>query len=330
MGTITNLRLVGDTRLRFDIAYRGDEYHGWARQNGLDTVQGRIEGALGLIFRQACFLTVAGRTDAGVHAVGQVAHLDVSTDAWLAFAHQKSAQKHGAENILRSRLNKILRGGFIVQTIFLAGSDRYQQTPTDRSLNWSKDAVEFRGTNGIVIKKVSLVPSEFDARFSALWRCYRYQICDRPELINPLEVAIAHVQCELDVEEMAQAAQSFIGEHDFLPFAKPREGASTIREIYDFDVFRNNLGFIEARIRADAFCHSQVRFMMGALIDIGRGLQPTSWIKELLLEGARTGTVRLAPGSGLTLMEVGYPDPEQYQDQADRAKVVRLFPGMKR
>lgn len=71
-------------RLRLDLAYDGTGFHGWARQPGLRTVQGITADALGLLLRvpQPPELTVAGRTDAGVHARGQVAHLDVSADAW--------------------------------------------------------------------------------------------------------------------------------------------------------------------------------------------------------------------------------------------------------
>ena len=82
-------------------------------------------------------------------------------------------------------------------------------------------------------------------------------------------------------------------------------------------------------IRADAFCHSQVRFMMGALIEIGRGKYQPKWIGELLAAGARDQRVPLADGRGLTLWEVAYPPADQYALQAQKAKVVRTLPKMR-
>jgi tRNA pseudouridine38-40 synthase len=69
------------TRLRLDISYDGTDFSGWARQPGRRTVCGEIEEKLSAIVREPVLLTVAGRTDAGVHASGQVAHVDVPTEA---------------------------------------------------------------------------------------------------------------------------------------------------------------------------------------------------------------------------------------------------------
>jgi len=71
-------------RLRLELAYDGAGFSGWAHQPGLRTVQGVVEEALGQVLRAPVSLTVAGRTDAGVHATGQVAHADVPGQAWAA------------------------------------------------------------------------------------------------------------------------------------------------------------------------------------------------------------------------------------------------------
>lgn len=282
-------------RLRLDLAYRGQPFHGWARQPGLLTVQGRLEEALSLITRQPVHLTVAGRTDAGVHARGQVAHVDVPAEFWISLSRGRDED----DQVRAARLRARLEG--------LAG----------------------RGLNGaLAVKQINVVSGDFDARFSALSRSYRYLICDDPRAVDPCRLDIARGSSPLDAEKMQVAAQALCGEHDFLPFAKPREGATTVRTLHSFTVSRTESGIVQAIICADAFCHSQVRFMMGALIEVGRGKYNTNWIAELLAAGVRDQRVPLADGRGLTLWEVSYPPASQYAAQAKKAKVVRtLSPG---
>lgn len=283
----------GSIRLRLDVAYRGAPFHGWARQPGLLTVQGRLEEALTLITRQPVQLTVAGRTDAGVHARGQVSHLDVTKDFWLSL----SRGREESDELRGERLRARLEG--------LAG----------------------RGLNGaLAIKQVRVVSRDFDARFSALSRTYRYLICDDPRAQDPCRLDIARTSSPLEETTMQVAAQALCGEHDFLPFAKPREGATTVRTLHSFHVSRPYPGIVQAMIRADAFCHSQVRFMMGALIEIGRGKYEPNWIGKLLAAEVRDQRVPLADGRGLTLWEVAYPPEDEYALQAQKAKVVRTLP----
>lgn len=283
----------GLIRLRLDLAYRGAPFHGWARQPGLLTVQGCLEEALSLITRQPAQLTVAGRTDAGVHARGQVAHLDVTKDFWLSLSRGREESGELRGERLRARLEG------------LAG----------------------RGLNGaLAIKQVRVVTRDFDARFSALSRTYRYLICDDPRAQDPCRLDIARTSSPLEETTMQVAAQALCGEHDFLPFAKPREGATTVRTLHSFNISRPGAGIVQAMIRADAFCHSQVRFMMGALIEIGRGKYQPNWVGELLAAGVRDQRVPLADGRGLTLWEVAYPPEDEYALQAQKAKVVRTLP----
>ena len=280
-------------RLRIDLAYRGAPFHGWARQPGLLTVQGCLEDALTLITRQLVQLTVAGRTDAGVHARGQVAHVEVPRQFWLSLSKGRAEDDEARGQRLRARLEG------------LAG----------------------RGLDGaLVIKQVRVVSDDFDARFSALSRTYRYLICDDAREVDPCRLDTTRTSSPLNAEKMQVAAQALCGEHDFLPFAKPREGATTIRTLHSFMVSRPSPGIVQAMIRADAFCHSQVRFMMGALIEIGRGKYPPDWIGELLAAGVRDQRVPLADGRGLTLWEVAYPPEDEYALQAQKAKVVRTLP----
>ncbi|WP_278619231.1 tRNA pseudouridine(38-40) synthase TruA [Varibaculum cambriense] len=289
----TDHLMDGSIRLRLDLAYRGAPFHGWARQPGLLTVQGRLEEALNLITRHPAQLTVAGRTDAGVHARGQVAHLDVPQEFWISL----SRGREESDELRGERLRARLEG--------LAG----------------------RGLNGaLALKQISVVTRDFDARFSALSRTYRYLICDDPRAQDPCRLDIARTSSPLEETTMQVAAQALCGEHDFLPFAKPREGATTVRTLHSFNISRPGAGIVQAMIRADAFCHSQVRFMMGALIEIGRGKYQPNWVGELLAAGVRDQRVPLADGRGLTLWEVAYPPEDEYALQAQKAKVVRTLP----
>lgn len=218
----------GFVRVRLDLSYDGSGFSGWAKQaGGRRTVQGEIEDALRTVTRsgEALYeLTVAGRTDAGVHARGQVAHVDLPVGVWEE--HQEKLLKR-----LAGRLGKDVRV-------------------------WS--AVE--------------APAGFNARFAALWRRYVYRVGDRTGGVDPLlRNHVLWHDWELDVVAMDAAAKSLVGEHDFAAYAKKREGASTVREVLDFGVRRRLDGIVEIEVRADAFCHNQVRSMVGALLFVGDG-----------------------------------------------------------
>jgi tRNA pseudouridine38-40 synthase len=253
-------------RIRLDIAYDGTDFSGWAVQPGRRTVQGVLQDAITRIARVPVALTVAGRTDAGVHALGQVAHAEVP---------------HVPE--LR-RLNGVL--------------------PPD-----------------VRVTAVTLVPAEFDARFSALWRRYLYLIADGP--VNPLRRR--HVLAwprSLDVEAMAQAAARLVGEHDFAAFCHYRAGATSIRTVQTFDVIRDG-DEIACTVQADAFCHSMVRSLVGALIAVGEGRRDERWPAALLSRTDRAGDVAVAPPQGLTLVAVGYPPDDELSARAAETRRMR-------
>jgi tRNA pseudouridine38-40 synthase len=246
-------------RIRLDVAYDGTNYHGWAAQPGLRTVEGQLEAAMATVLRvPAVSLTCAGRTDAGVHARGQVVHVDLES------------LPEGPERLAR-RLNGILSADLRVRR-----------------------AVE--------------APAGFDARFSALWRRYAYRIADTPAATDPLQrAAVLTWGRPLDEAAMNAAAQALVGMHDFASFCKQREGATTIRTLLDLSWSRTATGVLEATVRADAFCHSMVRALVGCLIAIGEGRRDVAWAHEVLGRATRDPGVAVAPAHGLTLEEVGYP-----------------------
>ena len=256
-------------RIRIDLAYDGTTFHGWAAQPGLRTVQGELEAALATALRVPMVrVVVAGRTDAGVHARGQVAHIDVEPDA-LAAAAGRSPEPP-LEALVR-RLNGLL-------------------------------AADLR------IHRMSAVPAAFDARFSALWRRYAYRVADSAAVVDPLRRHhVLYRPRPLDLSTMNVAAADLVGLHDYASFCKPREGATTIRTVQRLVWERDETGVAVGTVVADAFCHSMVRALVGCLLGIGEGRQDVSWAKERLEAGTRSPSVPVAPAAGLTLEEVGYP-----------------------
>jgi tRNA pseudouridine38-40 synthase len=247
----------GLVRVRLAIAYDGGRFSGWAAQPGRRTVQGVLEEALTRLLRVPVALTVAGRTDAGVHATGQVAHTDLPATA------------DGPE--LMRRLARLL--------------------PPD-----------------VRVRSVQPAPAGFDARFSALWRRYAYRVADDPVAADPLRRYDTLTWARrLDRDAMQAAADRLLGEHDFAAFCRRREGASTVRTLQQLDWARDATGVLTATVRADAFCHSMVRSLVGALHAVGEGRRPPDWPAAQLARTDRSGEVTVAPAHGLTLLEVGYP-----------------------
>jgi tRNA pseudouridine38-40 synthase len=273
-------------RLRLDLAYDGTDFRGWARQPGLRTVQGELESALDTVLRTTgTVLTVAGRTDTGVHARGQVAHLDLDESILLAVAGRRPDDPYGA---LCRRINGI------------AGGD-------------------------LRVHRVSRALPGFDARFSAVWRRYAYRIVDDPDLVDPLHRH--HVVAwprALDLEAMNAASAQLVGLHDFAAFCRRREGATTIRSLLGLE-WRRVDGVVEATVRADAFCHSMVRSLVGCVAAIGEGREQPGWAAEVLARRTRSPKVVVAPAHGLTLEEVAYPDEAGLATQAEAARARRTL-----
>ena len=225
--------------------------------------------ALSMITRLPTELTVAGRTDSGVHAVGQVAHLDLPVEVWRRL-----------ESSLLRRLSGVL--------------------PLD-----------------VRVRAVTEVPSTFDARFSALRRWYLYRLTDESWGAEPLRRRDTFAWPRpLDIDAMAEASAKLVGEHDFVGFCRRREGATTIRELQRLSWQRQPDGILVATVVADAFCHSMVRSLIGALIAVGDGRRTPEWPAELLRLTARANDVTVAAARGLTLMKVDYPADDELAARA--------------
>lgn len=174
------------------------------------------------------------------------------------------------------------------------------------------------------VRSVAAAPPGFDARFSALSRTYSYRICDDQKLWDPLvRHWVTLHRKELDVAAMAVAGRELVGEHDFAAFCRPREGASTIRRLLRLDVHRDGGRRIVVTVEADAFCHSMVRSVVGALVAVGEGRRDPVWIATLLAAARRDSGIMVMPPQGLVLETVTYPPDELVAQRAAATRRVR-------
>ena len=265
--------VVPTTRVRLDLAYDGTEFSGWAKQRTQRTVQGELEGALGAVLRlrEPVDLTVAGRTDAGVHASGQVAHADIPTAAW---------ELHGNRLLhrLAGKLPQDIRvfsateapDGFDAR--FAALSRRYVYRVCDsrygvepvrrRFVLWHNRALDIDALN----EASDLMLGEHD--FAAY--------CKKRE-------GATTIRRLLDLHwvrvEPAEAGRSEVGRSE-----------------------------VWATVEADAFCHSMVRALVASLLMAGDGTRPASFPAEVLGSTVRHPGVNVVRPHGLSLEEVKYPD----------------------
>ena len=234
-----------------------------------------LEDGLTQILRDRVRVTAAGRTDAGVHARGQVGHADLPAPMWAE---------------VRPFLVRAARG-VLPPDVRLRAADR--------------------------------APAGFDARFSALWRRYEYRLTDAGWGVDPLRRhdTVAWKR-SLDGSAMAAASTHLLGVHDFAAFCRRRDGATTVRGLQALDVERTG-EIITVTAVADAFCHSMVRSLVGALLAVGDGRQPAAWPASLLASPTRSDAVVVAPAPGRTLGASGYPPDDELAARAQATRRIR-------
>jgi tRNA pseudouridine38-40 synthase len=224
-----------------------------------------------MLLRHDVRLTVAGRTDAGVHASGQVAHTDLP----------------GLPDTFLNRLARAL--------------------PPD-----------------VRVLAIRPAPPGFDARFSAVRRHYAYRVCDRQWAADPLRRHDTVTWPRpVDVAALNEASAQLVGLNDFVAFCRRREGATTIRDLQRLHWTRVDETLVRAEVSADAFCHSMVRSLVGALLAVGEGRKPVEWPASLLTAETRPSTITVAPAHGLTLVGVDYPPPDQLAARAEQTRNLR-------
>ena len=246
----------GLIRLKIELSYDGTNFAGWAKQPDQRTIQGEVEAALSKVIGIDAETIVAGRTDAGVHALAQIVHLDVP-------------ESYSDIENLAFKLNRILDGD-------------------------------------IRIISCELAPENFHARYSALSRTYQYKIIDGLEVVPPLQrFDIAPWYRKLDEKLMSEASSLLLGTKDFEAFCKFRADQSTVRTLQEFSWRRDGQTLI-ATVRADSFCYSMVRNLVGAVVCIGEGRYEKGWIVKVLEEKERVSDSYVFPANGLTLVSVEF------------------------
>jgi tRNA pseudouridine38-40 synthase len=244
-------------RHKLTIEYDGGPFVGWQRQTNGRSVQQAIEEAIGKLTGESVTIRGAGRTDAGVHALGQVAHLDLERD-W-------------SDDTLRDGLNAHLR------------------------------------PEPVAVLRAESVAADFDARFSAIRRHYRYRILTRraPPVLQRGHVW--HVKRPLDAVAMRRAAGRLEGKHDFTTFRSAEcQAKSPVKTLDLLDVVLDG-DEVVVSATARSFLHNQVRSLVGSLKLVGEGSWSADDLQSALDARDRAACGPVAPASGLYLMQVDYP-----------------------
>ena len=270
-------------RLRFDIAYDGTDFHGWASQKGqLRTVQGVLEQCLTMILRHPIELTVAGRTDAGVHAAGQVAHADVPVES----LQQRSIDGEPAK--LVRRLAKLVDDDIRIHSVSFA--------PEGFDARFS--ALRRHYVYRITTEEAGALPTRL--RDTATWT--------RP--------------VDIDLMQQAATTLVGLHDFAAFCKAKPHATTiRDLQEFYWVDASTpSEPNLYEAHVSADAFCWSMVRSLVGCCLAVGEGRRDINFVEAMLGESERSSSIPVAAAKGLSLVGVDYPADE---DLAARTMVTR-------
>jgi tRNA pseudouridine38-40 synthase len=252
------------------VAYDGTGFHGFAAQHGQRTVAGVLCTALERFVGHTVELGVAGRTDKGVHAWGQVVHADL-----IAPRRRPSEEP---------------------------------PTWTEAELLRLQRACNKMLGPEVVVRAVDLAPNGFHARFSAIGRTYRYTVLNRP-VPDPFRARTSwQVADPLDLPAMRLACDPLLGEHDFATFCRrPPNGGSMVRFVRRAEWRDLGEGALRFEIEASAFCHQMVRALTGTMVDVGLGRRPAGELSWMLRARDRSVAGTLAPPHGLCLWQVEYP-----------------------
>lgn len=239
--------------MRLDIEYDGTNFSGWQRQPGVRTVEGEITSVLGQLTGAEPEIIVAGRTDSGVHALGQVANFSTVSDM--------------APEDIRNALNSLL-------------------DPDVR------------------ITRAEEAPLDFNARYDAVKRVYRYEITSRPTSV--WRRFRWYVKWSMDTGAMRRAAGHLIGEHDFTAFAYKDETRSPWIHVERVAIEEIEPVGLALTFEANRFLRKMVRMLVGTLVEVGRLKMRPEEVRDTLRSCDRTRAGPCAPPHGLFLVRVEY------------------------
>ena len=243
-------------RYKLTIEYDGTPFVGWQVQDNGASVQGVLAEAVLAFAGERAVVGGAGRTDAGVHALGQAAHVDLTKD-W-------------PPDTVRDALNAHLR------------------------------------PHPIAVILAERVADDFDARFSAIKRHYRYRIVNRRADLALDRHRAWRVPRPLDAAAMHDAAQRLVGRHDFTTFRSTEcQAKSPVKTLDRLDVTRDG-DEVRVATMARSFLHNQVRSMVGSLVHVGEGKWSADDLAAALAARDRTACRQVAPPQGLYLVRVEY------------------------
>ena len=285
---------------KITVQYEGTRYKGWQKQPRIDnTIQGKLETLLSRLLDTDIEVFGAGRTDAGVHALGQVANFWVSEERLNAFTEKFPSLKASWSSTAAR-----------AQAIASAGKN--ETSGSRRSaLVLSQDTMLLEALNhylpdDIAIPKIVRASDRFHARYltSSKWYRYRIRITPYPDVVN--RRFLWQYGEDLDTDAMVRASRALIGTHDFTSFCGLKMKKSAVRTITKIDISRPDADTIVLDYYGDGFLNHMVRLLTGELVEVGSGRAPESSI-QMILEAQKKGAAcHTAPASGLTLMEVNY------------------------
>lgn len=274
-------------RIRLDIAYDGSGFHGWAAQGdpAVRTVQGELEDRLALVLRHPVSLTVAGRTDAGVHATGQVAHCDVPSEA----LEQRSL--NGDPGRLVRRLSRLLEPDLRV----------WAATDVPPAFDARFSALRRRYCYRVSTAAWGVMPTR--RADTAVW----------PHAVSPqrLQLAAAGLTGLRDFAAFCKARPHATTIRKLEEFRWEASESLSEPEVW------------EAHVVADAFCWHMVRSLVGYCLAVASGRLPLDAADELWTRTTRSPRIPMAPACGLTLTGVDYPPEEEYEARARATRAVR-------
>lgn len=243
-------------RIKLVVAYDGTAYHGWQQQPGEETIEGVLNQAISNLTGEKIQVTGASRTDAGVHALGNVAVFDTESPI--------PGEKFSYA------LNQRLPADIVIQ-----------------------DSVE--------------VDADFHPRYRKCRKTYEYRILNRRFPLPEYRNNAYFYHGVLDVGAMQEAAEAFVGEHDFAAFCSAgAQVQTTIRRVHSLHVFPVDAERIVIQIQGNGFLYNMVRIIAGTLLEVGRGHMKASEMADIIASCDRGQAGPTAPAHGLKLVEIEY------------------------